>query len=318
VAAALALTTLRTPRPGGDAKVLEWASRERRIADDDIGFVLDLPEGWYALTKGNPLVKPPREARLSVGHTRVRALAYLLVDSAPRGVVTVDEHLGQIAIARRKQIPSLKELSRTDVRVGSLLGRKAMSTWESGGARFQDTLAVWKDGWIFFALAAWAPAEDAVTAAAELDALLRGIANQGLLATRLREAVSRVTEEVPHLTPTSAETLMALSDAHTLDAPEAFRRSFSLLSQSLPRLSRAEVGEFGSLTSAIYASVPWKQRTKLEAYFRRVRGREATSPSEDAEMARVVKDAVLGLKPARRARLQAIYDKAIRIGLGRG
>ena len=130
--------------------------------------------------------------------------------------------------------------------------------------------------------------------------------------------MSRVTEEVPHLSPTSAEMLMALSDAHTLDAPEAFRRSFSLLSQSLPRLSRAEASEFASLTSAIYASVPWKQRAKLEAYFRRVRAREATAPAEDAEMARVVKDAVLGLTPARRARLQAIYDKAIRIGLGRG
>jgi hypothetical protein len=318
VGAAIALTTLRPRRSEGDAKVIEWASHERRIADDDIGFAIDLPEGWRALTKGNPLVQPPREARLTVGHTRVRALGYLLVDTAPRGVVTADEYLDLIAASRRRQIVSLKELSRTDVRVGALPGRKAMSTWESGAAKYQDTLWVWRDGWIFFALAAWAPAEDAAAAAREMDALVRGIVNQGALAARTQEAVSRVTEEVPHLTPASAETLMALSEAHTLDAPEAFRRSFSLMSQSLPQLSRAEASEFASLTAAIYASVPWKQRAKLEAYFRRVRGRESTSPAEDAEMAQAVKSAVLGLKPARRARLQAIYDKAIRIGLGRG
>lgn len=318
VAVALALTTLRTPRLEGDAKVLEWASGERRIADDGIGFVLELPDGWHVLRKGSPLVSPPKEARLAVAHSRVRALGYLLVDTAPRGVATVDEYLDQVAAARRKQIPSSRELSRTDLRIGSLPGRKAMGTFESSGDRFQETLAAWKDGWIYFALSAWAPADDAVAASGEIDALLRAITNQGVLAARLQDAVSRVTAEVPHLSATSADALMASSEAHSLDPPEAFRRSFLLLSQNLPRLSRAQANEVSSLTSAIYASVPRRQRASLEAYFRRVRAREATAPAEDAEMARVVRDAVLALTPARRARLQAIYDAAIRRGLGRG
>jgi hypothetical protein len=43
----------------------------------------------------------------------------------------------------------------------------------------------------------------------------------------------------------------------------------------------------------------------------RVRDRRATTPAQDKEASRIMKAAVLRLSPARRSRLQEIYERAI-------
>jgi hypothetical protein len=58
--------------------------------------------------------------------------------------------------------------------------------------------------------------------------------------------------------------------------------------------------------------VPWADRTRLAAYVERVRKTDTTRPEEDREMAALMKTAEEQLTPARRLRLQAYYEKAIR------
>jgi hypothetical protein len=77
-------------------------------------------------------------------------------------------------------------------------------------------------------------------------------------------------------------------------------------------LSKTETQELSQITSATYASLPWKDRGRLAAYVDRVRNRQSTSPGEDKEMGQLMRTAVLQLPPMRRLRLQALYEKAIR------
>ena len=58
--------------------------------------------------------------------------------------------------------------------------------------------------------------------------------------------------------------------------------------------------------------MPWAESSRLASYVERVRKGDTTRPGEDAEMAALMKAAEDKLNPARRLRLQAYYEKAIR------
>ncbi len=66
------------------------------------------------------------------------------------------------------------------------------------------------------------------------------------------------------------------------------------------------------LGHATYTGVPWADRDRLAGYVERVRKSQLTRPEEDREMAALMKAAEDSLTPARRLRLQAYYEKAIR------
>jgi hypothetical protein len=200
---------------------------------------------------------------------------------------------------------------RADTLVGRLTGRKASGSWDDAGVRQHDVSVVWRDGWVYFGLAAWAPEEGAARPQM-LEKLVEGVGTQGALAARLQQAVQSVTQAVPQLSAPAAEMLMAQSEAKVLEPDQAFRRSLDALSRALPTLSKTETQELSQITSATYASLPWKDRGRLLAYVDRVRNRENTTPGEDREMGQLMKEAVLKLPPMRRLRLQALYEMAIR------
>jgi hypothetical protein len=128
-------------------------------------------------------------------------------------------------------------------------------------------------------------------------------------------AVRTATQEVPLLTPHAAELLMSRSAAQVLEPPEAFRRAYGLVGRGLYALSRPESKEIGDLHTAIYASLPPAQRDRLGDYIDRARSRYATTPEEDRQMSQLMKSAVLALPADRRARLQALFEKAMTAGL---
>jgi hypothetical protein len=105
---------------------------------------------------------------------------------------------------------------------------------------------------------------------------------------------------------------MSQTEARVLEPEQAFRRSLAALARLLPSLSKAETRELAGLTAATYATVPWAERSRLASYVERVRKGDTTRREEDVEMAAVMKAAEDKLTPARRLRLQAYYEKAIR------
>jgi hypothetical protein len=292
-------------------RVREWASADRRYTDDTMGLVLDLPEGWVALKPGNSLVAAPTEARVTLAQPRQGGRGYLLAAPAPRGVATADQYLDQVVARRRLERPELKPGLHANALVGSLAGRRHDSTWLDGGVIQREVVVAGLDGWMGFALVAWMP-EAAASRPDGLEALARGLAARGLLAVRLQEAVDAVVSEVPHLSAPAAEQLMAQSEARVLEPDQAFRRSLAALARLLPSLTKDETRELTALTTATYAGVPWANRSRLASYVERVRKTATTRPEEDHEMAALMKAAEERLTPARRLRLQAYYEKAIR------
>jgi hypothetical protein len=131
------------------------------------------------------------------------------------------------------------------------------------------------------------------------------------------QAVRTATEEVPLLSSPAAEALMAQSAGQILEPPEVFRRSYGLVGRGLRALNQDESKELGELHTLIYVSLPPAERAQLGDYIDRARSGYATSPEEDRQMSRLMKSAVLALPADRRARLQALFEKALNAGLAR-
>jgi hypothetical protein len=299
------------PETTAQREVRSWAAAESRFEDPTLGVTIDPPPGWIVLKKDCPLVKLPPDARVAFAQPRLEGFAFLQAESSPPGIASLDQYLNRFVNTRTKTTPSLKEESRGDVVVGQLSGKKSMATWNEVGVPQHDTSVVWRDGWVYFGLAAWAPAEGAARPQM-LDRLAEGVRTQGVFAARLQSAVQVVTRDVPQLTAPAAEMLMAQSEAKVLEPDQAFRRSLDALSRAIPTFSKAETADLSQITSATYGALPWKDRGRLAAYVDRVRNRESTTPGEDKEMGQLMKSAVLQLPPMRRLRLQALYEKAIR------
>jgi hypothetical protein len=253
---------------------------------------------------------------MAFGNARRQAVGFLAVESAPKGVASLEHYLDRFQKERRKANPWLEESERSDVSLAGVSGRRALSSWEhEDGSRFFELTTVARDGWTYVGLCAWMPASAAVDAKRVLGSLSPRLSLSGVLAGRLQDAVANATREVPYLTPTAAEMVMSQSAALALDPEVTFRRAFRLASTGLTSLETAEFTELGRLTSAVYDVLPRKERVRLAAYFDRVRADAATTSDEDREMLRLMGGAVRQLAPATLARLQQLYEKAIRVAI---
>jgi hypothetical protein len=301
---------LRSPATAEEGGVQAWAAPDRRFVDDQMGLTLDLPEGWVALKPGNPLLKAPEAARLLLAQPRHGGFGYLVTEPAPRGVATPDQYLDHLVADRTAEHRGFQAGPRANALVGSLSGRRLDATWPGPDGRQREVVIAGLDGWMGFALVAWMP-DAAASRPDGLEALTRGLAARGLLAASLSKAVDAVVAEVPHLTASAAEQLMAQTEARVLDPDQAFRRSIAALARLLPSLSPAETRELTGLTTATYSGVPWADRSRLASYVERVRRGDTTRVEEDKDMMSLMKAAEERLTPVRRNRLQAYYEKAI-------
>jgi hypothetical protein len=296
------------PETDAQREIREAVTAEQRFSDPSLGVSLELPPGWLVLKKDAGLIAPPADAKVAFAHPRQEAFGYFAAATSPAGVASLDAWLHRVLGERQKTQPGLKEEGRTDVAVGTLTGRRASALWSAAGVSYRESATVWRDGWIYYALVAWAPQR---VGAADLDAVSAGVTTSGKLAANLQQAVQKVTLEVPALTPAAAELLMAKSEARVLEPDQAFRRSFDALASALPTWKGGEAQEMAQLIRSCYATLSPRERTRLAAYVEKVQKHQMTTPQEDRDMGQLMKTAVLRLPAHQRERLQALYQKAV-------
>jgi hypothetical protein len=289
-------------------KVRELATADRTFSDPGSDFSLEVPRGWVILKKDQNVVAVPPEARLVLAEPGRSAFAFVAVEKG--GGQSADEVLTRFLTERRRVHPDLKEDSRTDVTMGHLPAREARSAYEAGGTSFEELDVVWMDGWVAVALSAWIPKGPQAPQVCE--ALARGVATDGNLATRLHAAVSAAIDAAPHLDEAAVQLVMGRSAANVLEPQEVFRRSCEWANRGVSSLSPVEAREMAELNSQVFSSIPSRDRGRLAAYFDRVKTLRPTSPEEDRDMERLMRSGVLRLPGPRLLRLRALYEKLIR------
>ena len=167
---------------------------------------------------------------------------------------------------------------------------------------------MWRDGWVYYALVAWAPQS---AGAADLDALAAGVVTSGKLAANLQQAVQKVTLEVPALTPAAAELLMARSEARVLEPDQAFRRSFDAVANAIARLEGRRGPGDGPAHRVVLRDLDLTRPDPACG----LRRQGAEAPDDDPpgrpRDGLLMKAAVLRLPAPKRERLQVLYQKAV-------
>ena len=117
-----------------------------------------------------------------------------------------------------------------------------------------------------------------------------------------------IMRDVPILSARAAEIVRGRA---VFSVEGAFRRSYELAGNGVRALAPAERSDLGELMAAAYANIPTADRRRLEAYMADIRSGQISTPQTDREMSALMKDAVLKMPGPQRARLQAVYEKAV-------
>ena len=121
-------------------------------------------------------------------------------------------------------------------------------------------------------------------------------------------SVAAITAEVPILSPRAAEIVRGRA-VYAIE--DAFRRSYELAGNGVRALAPAESRDLGQLMAVAYGNIPAADRRRLEAYMTDVRNGQVSTPQQNREASALMRDAVLKMPDGQRARLQAVYEKAV-------
>jgi len=296
------------------AEVQAQALPDRRFSDPVAGVTVEVPQGWLILRPDSRLL-PPSDARLKLAQPSIGAFATLRVESMVRLVAGEDAYLDQLVEAWSVYRPRLEVRERGDLRLAKGQGRVLHATWEEAGEPVAGSAVVFRDGWSYFTLHAWAPA-GSEGFRGELEALARGVAPSGLLESRVAQAVEQVAVEAPELSRTAVRLLVQArlsSDAPVDDLPEA---SLRVVARGLGALDPGEKQEMGQIYEQVWGPLPEDERGRLARYLADVRAGRRVAPEEAQPLRQLVKAGILSLPEESRARLQALNEKAILSGLG--
>jgi hypothetical protein len=299
-----------------ERKVREALLPDAAWTDASLGVRLELPAGWRRLRPDQTAVAVPAEARIVLARPRQGGFAYLSAEAGPRGVLRLEDHLERAVRARSGAAPELAAAGRHATTVGGLSGLGVNAFRTAGGRRMGETCVVWRHGFAWFTLVAWASDEVRGGAVRPLDALRTAIGHTPEPAQRLAQAVESASRDLPLVSPAAAE-LVIRALGRPPEAPEAvLRESLRLAALGRGTLSVDETADLASLTDAVAAALAPKERPGLVAYLQG--GAEGPASEEDRQMAPLLKRALLQLPSDRLARLQDLYAKAIAAGMRAG
>jgi GYF domain 2 len=308
--ALLALLRPALARRQAVAAIERYALADRRVGGGDLGFVIDLPTGWVALRDDNPY-EVSRGARLRLAHPVLGAFGAVRVAARPELMGDLDRWIDEILQGRLAARPSQREEGRADVQLGRGQGRLVRTSWQEDLERREGATAVWRDGYQYYSLEAWAPASAGPSFLTAFEELLRGVTPSGAVSARIDEAAESLAVEVPELSREGLRLLIGerLSRGDSLDGVplDALRE----VGRGLPGLSPAEAEEMRQIYGKVWAPVPEEERLRLARIRDLIRAERPVPTAEARELRDAIKTGVLALPAEQRERLQELSGRAL-------
>lgn len=296
-------------------QVREAARPDRALHDAQRGARLALPASWVALKPEQTLLPAPAGTWAVLADRRLGGRARVVLETA-QAPLSADELLTRVLEAR--QLQGRVELEREDAVLGTLRGRRARSRFVQDGQPQLDLTVAARDGASSWTLSAWIPDDGSNRPAQELAALAAGFALDGRGAARQAALLTQLTGDLPFLDMAAAELVTAGATAADQATSRVLRRGLGLASRGRAGLSVTEAQELDELTAAALLPLPKAEKQRVAGHLARVQAGEATEAAEDLAIAPLLKRAWLGLPDQHLARLQALYEKAIRAAVAAG
>jgi hypothetical protein len=243
-------------------------------------------------------VSPAIDASVSFAAPRLGALA-VLWESPASGEPTLDRQLDALVEQRRQAVPGLELVDRADARIGGLAMRRGSGRWERESITWVEHDAVWRDGWLGFAFAAWAPAGGAAQRA--IEGLKPRPGSEGTLEARLEKAAAGLSAQQPLLSEASAREALRQSRSLALTPDTALLRVLSAAAAGRAALGEADLDRLRAIETRLERSVGSRGRGTLRA---------ALDGRGDARSLELLLQATAGLDPEERVYLRELWGRA--------
>jgi hypothetical protein len=274
-----------------------------------VGITLSPPASWRPLPKQQTIAAAPPDARAVFAQPRLGGFAYVVCEDAPAGVHGLADHFARARA--RQQAPGQSTSERDVPTAGGVESRALDTTWTEDGVPRRGLIQAYRNGWTYVTLVAWMVDDGTPRAAAELDALARGLSLDASRAARYAQAVEGAVREVPLLSPDAARLVVARGANRPLNPAALLAQSFRQQAAGLGALSPDERRELDVLLATAVAAVDARARPRVLAFVERLRAGTEAEVSSDDESAGFLKSGLLQLTSPQLARLQELTARAI-------
>jgi hypothetical protein len=218
---------------------------------------------------------------------------------SPESCCELAKDLVAVEELRRQAVPGLELVDRSDDLIGGLELRRGTGRWEREGGAWVERDSVWRDGWLGYSVAAWAPEGGAAQRA--LVDLEPHPGPEGTLSGRIDTAASALSAAQPLLSEAAAR--QALREARTLElTPDAaLLRLLAAVAGGRGGLSAADADRLEQIETRLEGSVSRSRRAALRAALR---------GQGDAQSLELLKQATSGLVPEARVYLRELWARA--------
>jgi hypothetical protein len=285
------------PESAFQAQVREWAAPEPSWVSEVSGWKVDLPPGWVRLRDGNP-VSPAVDAAATFAAPRLGAVA-VLWEAPASDEAALDRELDALIEQRRQAVPSLELTDRSDARLAGLAVRRGSGRWERGPEAWVEHDSVWRDGWLRYSFAVWAPEGGAAERA--IAALEPRPGPAGTLEERLGKAAAALSAQQPLLSELAARVALRRSRRLDLDPDAALLQVLSAAASSRSALTAADAARLEAIEGQLERSTVRRQRGALRA---------ALDGRGDAGSVELLRQAADALDPEERLHLRELWGRA--------
>ncbi len=285
------------------------------ITDDKFGYKIDLPSGWVALLKENPIIRL-EDAKVIAVNRKSGAFAAFLVEPAVAALRSPDDYLNQVESDLRQRDAGFQELERTDIGLDGHLGRGAHVTWHESGQEIRGTLSVARQGWFFYSLRTWSGKDFENRAASSVEDLQRGIgispeASQHFASEFLRG----MRKGNPFLSDDTGNRVMRLAIARNyslMDVGELMKQAVERGRASLNGTQQREVDD---LYARAFAALPERDHRRVLGFYARLNQNSKPAAAEVQAVNLLVLNGVRALPPERQLRFKQLFNDMVDAGL---
>jgi hypothetical protein len=287
----------------------------RTITDDKLGYKIDLPSGWIALVKENPIIKL-EDAKVIAVNRESGAFGAFLVEPAFAAVRSPDDYLNQVESDLRQRDAGFQELGRADIGLDGHLGRGAHVAWLESGQEIRGTLSVARQGWFFYSLRTWSGKDFENRAASSVEDLQRGIAISSEASQHFAaEFLKGMRKGNPFLSDDTANRVMRLAIARNyslMDVGELMKQAVERGRASLNGTQQREVDE---LYARAFAALPERDHRRALAFYATLNQTSKPAAAEAQAVNLLVLNGVKALPQESQLRFKRLFNDMIDAGL---
>lgn len=298
---------------GSVMMIREWSSPARTFAEEEAGVLIKLPARWVALRKGNP-IKDQEKALVTLVNTEVLCWAQIVREVRTYSSAdNVEYALDAVVKAQEAEVTDLKQLGRSDTRIGQTPARRMKISWRLEKTSMHAYHTAWQDGDVFYRLSVLGPGLLAKRLEQELETLEKSTSFSAPWSVFLRDHAQAIRSGCPLL---SDKAILGVARSIPQgSAPEAYcREGYRLAFQGQPSMDAGSGERLQKLMRLFFDAIPKTQLGRFGGYVERLRVGGATTPAEDREMAGVARQAASRLTPEIQEDLSEHFGMAIELG----